>query len=226
MRLPGNRKQIQINSCGIMLGLLLSFVVPLAQADISTQPQTLRTFVYECDSGFNFIVNFKNDKAWVFLPMQTVPLDPVPSGSGSKYSNDAIIFWSKGDEAILETPEKQYKNCRNNRAKAIWEDAKLRGVDFRALGNEPGWYLEISEKTKLMFVSNYGQSRYEFTLAAPVTDQAARMTSYTATDGRHTVTVVIEGRVCHDTMSGENFESTVLVRFNNEEYRGCGRALH
>jgi membrane-bound inhibitor of C-type lysozyme len=226
MRLPYSKKQIQTSSCISMLGLLLSFVIPLAQADIGTQPQALRTYVYECDAGFNFIVNFKNDKAWVFLPMQTVALDSVPSGSGSKYSNGAITYWSKGDEAILETPNRQYRNCKNNRAKAIWEDAKLRGVDFRALGNEPGWYLEISEKTKLKFVSNYGQSRYEFTLAAPVTDQAARMTSYTATDGRHSVTVVIEGRVCYDTMSGENFESTVLVRFNNEEYRGCGRALH
>jgi len=27
---------------------------------------------------------------------------------------------------------------------AICVDAKLRGVDFRAVGNEPGWNLEIS----------------------------------------------------------------------------------
>lgn len=209
-----------------MLGLLLSFVAPLAQADISTQQQILRTYVYECDAGFNFIVNFKNDKAWVFLPMQTVALDPVPSGSGSKYSNGSITYWSKGDEAILETPEKQYRNCENNRAKAIWEDAKLRGVDYRAIGNEPGWYLEISEKTKLLFVSNYGQNRYELTLAAPVSDQAARITTYMARNDQNTVMVIISGHICNDTMSGENFESTVLVRFNNEEYRGCGRALH
>jgi len=26
----------------------------------------------------------------------------------------------------------------------IWVDAKLRGVYFRAVGNEPGWNLEIS----------------------------------------------------------------------------------
>ena len=209
-----------------MLGLLLSFIVVLAQADISAQPQTLRTYVYECDAGFNFIANFKGDKAWVFLPMQTIALDPVPSGSGSKYSNGAMTFWSKGNEAILETPDRKYRNCRNNRAKAIWEDAKLRGVDFRALGNEPGWYLEISEKTKLLFVGDYGQRRHELILSAPVSDQTARVTTYTARSDKNTIIVIISGHICHDTMSGEQFESTVLVRFSSQEYRGCGRALH
>ena len=32
-----------------------------------------------------------------------------------------------------------------NRRAAIWAQAKLDGVDFRATGNEPGWKLEITE---------------------------------------------------------------------------------
>jgi len=45
---------------------------------------------------------------------------------------------------MLEAEEGIRLNCRNNRAMAICVDAKLRGVDFRAVGNEPGWNLEIS----------------------------------------------------------------------------------
>ncbi|WP_455207246.1 MliC family protein [Kaarinaea lacus] len=197
-----------------------------AQSDIGNPSHQLRTFVYDCESGNSFIVNFKNDKAWVFLPMQTVALDHVPSGSGAKYSNGAITYWSKGDEAVLDTPETLYRGCKNNRAKAVWEDAKFRGADFRAVGNEPGWFLEISEKTKLLFVNNYGQSRYEFILSAPVTDQAARRTTYVTKNNQQPITVIIEGRVCYDTMSGEQFESTVSVQFNDREYSGCGKALH
>lgn len=119
-----------------------------------------------------------------------------------------------------------YKGCRNNAARAIWEDAKLRGADFRAVGNEPGWYLEISQATRLLFVSDYGQSRYEFEAAAPMTDQNARRTEYRANDAEHTLSILIEGDSCHDTMSGEVFESRVTVILDNTEYRGCGKALH
>jgi len=224
--MPYILNQIQGTVCTTIWVGVFFCSVACAQPNAGHQSLTLRTFVYECESGASFIVNYKNDKAWIFLSTQTVALDHVPSDSGAKYSNGVMSFWAKGTEAMLETPEVHYHGCRNNRAKAIWEDAKLRGVDFRALGNEPGWYLEISEKTRLLFVSNYGQSRQNLTLSPPVTDQAARVTTYTAKNDQQTLTVIIEGRVCHDTMSGEQYESTVTVKFAEREYYGCGRALH
>ena len=45
---------------------------------------------------------------------------------------------------MLEVEEGIRLECRNNRAMALWVDGKLRGVDCRAVGNEPGWNLEIS----------------------------------------------------------------------------------
>ena len=226
MKFPCIINQVRVKPCVAVFCSLFWCVSAQVHSDIGNQSQQMRTFVYDCESGHSFIVNFKNDEAWIFLPMQTVALDHVPSGSGTKYSNGAITYWSKGDEAVLDTPDTQYRGCKNNRAKAVWEDAKFRGVDFRAIGNEPGWFLEISEKTKLLFVNDYGQSRFEFILSEPVTDQAARQTTYTAKSNQQPITVIIEGRVCHDTMSGEQFESTVSVQFNDREYSGCGRALH
>lgn len=50
---------------------------------------------------------------------------------------------------MLEVGKKRHVHCKNNRAEAIWEDAKLRGVDFRAVGNEPGWHLELTAGERL-----------------------------------------------------------------------------
>jgi uncharacterized membrane protein len=40
------------------------------------------------------------------------------------------------------------------------------------------------------------------------------------------LTVIIEGRQCRDSMSGESFGATVTVMLDQKKYQGCGRALH
>ncbi len=90
---------------------------------------------------------------------------------------------------------------------AVIRSGRMRscGVDFRALGNEPGWNLEISEAGSIVFVGDYGQSEYRFPTPEPSVDQDARRTTYTVEDEGHQVVVVLEGRRCQDTMSGESF---------------------
>lgn len=185
-----------------------------------------QTYVYECESGDSIVVNIKNQSAWVFLPGNTVQLSPVPEALGEKYSDGSITYQRQGEEAIIETPEKKYGHCRNNRQKAIWEDAKLRGVDFRATGNEPGWYMEISQATHILLVTDYGQQRDEFASAPPVSNQVKRTTSYQAKNETQQLSVVLEGQECIDTMSGQRFQIRVTVSLNDKEYRGCGQALH
>jgi len=192
---------------------------------VGSHPRT-QTYVYECSDGFGFVARIEGEKAWLFLPNRTISLPHVRSASGARYRQGAVSFWSKGEEALLETGENSRRNCRNNRRKAIWEDAKLNGIDFRAVGNEPGWYLEIRRGNIIVFVGNYGQSRYQFATPAPFSDQQARKTTYRVDDGGHDLMIVIEGRRCHDSMSGEALESTVTVTLDGKNYRGCGRALH
>ncbi len=184
------------------------------------------TYVFECDDGYQFPVRIEGDKAWLFLPGKTVSLPQVSAGSGAKYSDGDMVFWSKGDEALLEAAGDIRHNCKNNRFLAIWEHAKLNGVDFRAVGNEPGWHLEISRGRKILFVSDYGQSRYEFATPEPVNDVQARTGTYRARNSQHTLEVVISGKPCRDTMRGDDFESTVTVTLDGKRYQGCGRALH
>ena len=185
-----------------------------------------KTYVFECSDGYSFIARHQNGKVWLFLPEQTISLPQVPSASGAKYQKDHITFWNKGHEALLEINSDKHLKCNNNTSKSIWEDAKFRGVDFRAVGNEPGWNLEIIRSERIVFIGDYGQERYEFLTTEPTIDQQARTTVYTAKNDTHELSVKIVGSRCRDTMSGEAFETTVTVILDGKKYQGCGKALH
>ncbi len=184
------------------------------------------TLVLECPDGYEFVARIEGETAWLFLPGETLSLPHIPAASGAKYGDARTTFWSKGDEASLDSGEQQHRDCRNNRARAIWEHAKLSGVDFRATGNEPGWYLELSAGRKTVFVGDYGNTRYTFDTPPPLTGQTARITRYELQNDEHRLILLLEGRPCHDDMNGEAFETTVKLVLDGRVLQGCGRALH
>lgn len=185
-----------------------------------------QTFVYECNDGSQFTARIEGEKVWLFLQSGTVSLPHVQAASGAKFSDGTTTYWSKGESALLERPGHERIECTNNRRKAIWEDAKLRGADFRAIGNEPGWNLEISKGYGIVFVTNYGSDRYAFSLPEPVSDQGSRTTVYKVKEDGHELEIILKGKRCADTMSGEQFETTVTVKFDGTTLNGCGRPLH
>ena len=56
-------------------------------------------------------------------------------------------------------------------------------------------------------------------------DQRPRTTSDKVQDAQHDLAILMEGRPCNDTMSGEPFETVVTVILDGGKYRGCGKAL-
>jgi uncharacterized membrane protein len=159
----------------------------------------------------------------VFLPGKTIRLPHVRSGSGARYSDGEVAYWSKGREALLQVGGVT-RHCVENRRRSVIEDAKLRGVDYWATGNEPGWHLEV-DPHGLRFITNYGRERYTFTGLQPQVDQANKRTIYKSEGGGSTIMVQIDGKACQDSMSGERFESAVIVTFDGKSYHGCGLAL-
>ncbi|MDQ2673545.1 MAG: hypothetical protein M3Y40_02720 [Chloroflexota bacterium] len=97
-----------------------------------------------------------------------------------------------------------------------------RGEDFRALGQEPGWELRISEGERIRFIYDYGSD----TVTTPVPPRQRSPESggflYNAKSGSNHLQVVIEPSPCTDAMSGQPFETTVTVILNDKAYRGCG----
>jgi len=195
-------------------------------SDKSITAISVQTYVYECPDDFSFIARIENDKAWLFLPGKTINLPQVQSASGSKYTSNGYTFRSKGEEAMIKSSEGKHSGCKNNRAKAIWEQAKLNGADFRAVGNEPGWHMEISNKRDIVLVTDYGQHTYRLTSSVIKSLPHSNTTIYNASNNGNMIEVVIKGDPCRDSMSGETFAATVSVLVNEKRYSGCGKALH
>jgi uncharacterized membrane protein len=97
---------------------------------------------------------------------------------------------------------------------------RLSNADFRALGNEPAWHMDIANGEKILLITDYGDRSYEFPAAQP--DSTAGRKVYDVSAGGHHLTSVIEEKPCHDSMSGEAFVATVTVTIDGKKYTGCG----
>jgi uncharacterized lipoprotein YbaY len=109
-----------------------------------------------------------------------------------------------------------------------WVRARERGVTFRAVGQEPGWALDVydaGETVRLDLLANYGEDRHTFDAAERAADEDGH-TVYRATEGGRSIEVTLEDRACGDVMSGEAFEATVTVRLDGTTLSGCGRTLN
>ncbi|MDX2277783.1 MAG: hypothetical protein NW206_20210 [Hyphomonadaceae bacterium] len=105
-----------------------------------------------------------------------------------------------------------------------WEDAHAAGVDFRAIGQEPGWMLNIYRENKITLDWDYGQSKAEFPLTTPDTSEEGA-TRYSAQASGHTLAITIRRFPCNDAMSGAAFPSTVEVVIDGQTLNGCGRSV-
>ena len=206
------------------LALILLTACSSAQTrQASTESAFIKTYVFTCGDKFNFVARVEDNKAWLFLPGETLETYKV---SDTLYRSLEVSLRLDGDKGSIESSQGNYENCRNNRRQAIWENAKLNGADFRAIGNEPGWHLEIRRQSKIVLVTNYGSEQYEFDLPEPESDTTARTTLYKVNQDGRELSLTISGEPCSDSMSGERFESKVEVVLNGKTLRGCGRALH
>ncbi len=184
--------------------------------------QTSQTLVYEC-GDFEFVVRTGPGEVALYLPDDYRVLGQVRSASGSRFVDGDVMFHSKGDEAVLDLGSRRYVGCRLNRARGPWEEARRRGVDFRAVGQEPGWTLEIRHDRNMLMEADYGTRRVLLPTPFPEpTDEGER---YVAEDENHSMTVDIQLDHCTDSMSGAAFSNTVTVLLDGREYRGCGEAL-
>jgi uncharacterized membrane protein len=172
---------------------------------------------FDCGGEIVPIV-FHADRSVITLPDRELTLPQAMSASGARYSDGATTFWNKGNEATFEIGGRSLM-CRE--LPDPWREAGQRGVDFRAIGQEPGWVLDIEEGRSMHLVYDYAE-REATVPASPPLSEPGRMT-YTGTAGGQTITAVIEERRCGDGMSGEPFPSTVTVTIDGRQLTGCGR---
>ena len=144
---------------------------------------------------------------------ETFDIRQVRAADGAKYEavNDpTTIFWSKGPNALVTVRGQLYPECRPaGSAKQV----------FRARGNEPGWSLEMGDKT-MTLVTDYGKVRQ--TVPTPPVQVTADGRRYATKADGNDVVVTISDRPCADDMSGMPYPETVVVLQDGRELKGCG----
>jgi len=142
---------------------------------------------------------------------------------GARYADkQGNAFTRDGDHATLELAGGESHACTPSNTVSPWNDAVARGVTFRAIGNEPGWWVEIGggAHPALHAVLDYGDRALD---VADLVSAPGRFSGRTSNGAE--VVLIAERAECHDGMSGAAFEATATLAAGDKVYRGCGAFL-
>jgi len=184
-----------------------------------------RRFVFDCGNGVTFAVRTAPSEATLFSPQalgaEVVTLPRASEiDSGTRYAEGEVSYSSQGGLATFEIRDRTFADCTSNPGAAQTAEARRRGATFRARGNEPSWQLEISGD-RIELATDLGTRRVDFPYREPTV--VGTRTTYSTFVGTQELVVVIERARCNDTMSGEAFEASVTVTFENDTLYGCGQ---
>jgi uncharacterized membrane protein len=176
---------------------------------------------YVCDNGDVIVTERDGSRVFLYLPAQTVVLQPV---SGGWVGEDVRL--TRTDAGVrLRYADEPPSSCVADAVETRRQDARLRGVDFRAQGREPvGWQLEIGPRAAV-FATVEGL-RARFPMTDSEVDPATGATAYRFSDEGHQLRVQIVNEPCTDPSTAEVFDASVRAVFDGQTYQGCGEALH
>ena len=116
---------ITVSCFAVLLQVSCSAVQP---SQTPAEPTVTQTYVFTCDKKFKFIARIEDNRAWLFLPGETIETFKV---NDNLYRSLEGSLQLDGEKGSLKSFQGNYEDCRNNRRQAIWENAKLNGADFR-----------------------------------------------------------------------------------------------
>ena len=145
------------------------------------------------------------------------------AASGARYSDGTREFWSRGAEARLEAPGYSLQGCVAAPADDPWQVSRLLGYDFRAIGQEPGWMVEVESGRRMHVLADYGD--IEFITGPPLEEEVGGATVYRAEQENQEVVLRVTPGDCQDVMSGEAFPARATLELDGRLLEGCGQAL-
>jgi len=200
--------------------------VPMVRA---APPATVANLVrsrWNC-AGMEFEAAFDTvgERVDLALPEGTLSLPQAVVASGARYvDHRGNEFWTKGNTATLRRAGAEPLDCLRTDAPSPWDEAKTRGVHFRAVGNEPGWLVEVGagETPPLHAELDYGERRFDL---AKVQMLSGLLGYAGATTDGARVRLVLEREQCNDGMSDATYPVSAQFEVGDRTYRGCGRFL-
>jgi membrane-bound inhibitor of C-type lysozyme len=178
---------------------------------------------FRCEDVMTFSVQFGDGMAHIRLPESELALPQVETASGARYAADGYELYTQNDEATFTTPDATYSDCTVQDEASVWEQARNRGVIFRALGQEPGWVVELQDDDRMIVSMDYGETELE--LRDVTRSEEEDGFTLTGHSGGRDVLLHARNERCQDVMSGERFEMTVTMTVNGDQLNGCGRTL-
>ena len=203
----------------ILALVFVGFASAVAAAGLPPQSPV---FAYECDNLATIAGRQFGDRLEVwgtgFAPLVLSQVGAEPA----TYADETVRVTMTA-EYLRMTGRMGSAICRSNPEEAPWQDAKLRGIEFRATGAHPDdWVLEYDEGIALTFVAGRGRQPLTAIPRRVVANDSERMT-IEASDGARDVLVTVERAVC----TGPSGVTTtrVAVTIAHHTFSGCGRML-
>lgn len=178
---------------------------------------------FRCGDAMAFAVRFGEGVALIRLPETELELPQVEAASGARYAADGYELHIQNAEATFTTPGATHRDCAVQDEASVWEQARNRGVVFRAIGQEPGWVAEMNEHGVMTLSLDYGETELELRDVTRGEEEDGFVLS--GQSGGRDVLLHARNERCEDVMSGERFNMSVMLTVNGDEYSGCGRKL-
>ena len=96
-------------------------------------------------------------------------------------------------------------------------------VRFHAVGQEPGWTMDIATGHNVEVIADYGSKTATF--KAPARLALEGTSSFAVSQGKSSLAVSIVKKACEDAMSGKPYAYTVTMTLDRKRYEGCGEVL-
>ena len=100
---------------------------------------------WRCGPQIVFDAFQAGDALQLVFPDRRLALQPAASEDGRRYTSETAEFRENNEIAVLTLNGERHE-CRHDTSVM---NAVERGVDYRAVGQEPGWLLEISRGEKI-----------------------------------------------------------------------------
>ena len=156
-------------------------------------------------------------------PTSTMQMCPEPSASRDLLAalGGARVEAVRGGTLTLVS--RAGERLTFERGDGPWEEARAAGVALRAVGQEPGWTLDVVPGERIELVTGYGDRRV--VTPDPGATTEGERTVYHAVTESADLRVVVTPERCRDAMSAAPYPLTVEVTLDGETLSGCGRSL-
>lgn len=205
------------------------------ESSVSQESARLNTSVFDCPGTgthepFEFTIRRGPGELALWLPLSFglpyVVLSRDFDADGEMYREGDVSLRLSATSASLNVDSDDFSDCVVNPLRSVWEHAKLSGIDYRASGTDPDWYLEIRRGGSLVFASGRSNTRVDMPAPEPEYDALRERTLYRSQTDQGSFIVEIGSTSCVPEDGAPITGSSVLVSLETQTFSGCGRALH